>query len=174
MKGHFGKVGVLFLVLALVLTGIGVGVAHWTDTLFIEGDVSTGVLDAEISAGMSWDTEPPEKDVSSISCWVDPADPKTLIVEVLNAYPCIDYYQEFDVHNTGTIPLHIGNLTVNSGTLPAGCYTLEISDLECEQLHPCDVVWGEIHLHLDNCAEQDTSYCFSAEIAIEQWNADQF
>ena len=55
--GHMKRIGVLFVVLAVVLTGIGVGVAHWTDALFIEGTVETGKVDTKFACQWTFDNE---------------------------------------------------------------------------------------------------------------------
>jgi hypothetical protein len=149
---------------------LGLGYAKWSETLTIDGTVNTGIVDAELSAGESWDTEPTEKDVSSISCYVDPENPKRLIVTLKNAYPSIDYYQEFDIHNTGTIPVKVENITIDRGNLPSGA-TVEIPDLAVgEQLEPSVPEWFTLHVHLDNDAVEDTTYAFSIDIDVTQWN----
>jgi len=161
------------LMLALALTGVAF--AHWTDSLYISGTVNTGTFGAELSVGVGHDTEPPAKNVSSIS-GVLSNDKKTLTVTITNAYPCIDYYLPIDVHCTGTVPLIIENILINRGTLPENT-TLEIlpaavgSPLQVgTQLHYCEEAKGELHVHLDEDAVENRTYTFSITINVVQWN----
>lgn len=161
------------LMLALALTGVAF--AHWTDSLYISGTVNTGTFGAELSVGTGHDSEPPCKDVSSISGILS-EDGKTITVTVTNAYPCIDYYLPIDVHCTGTVPLIIESIVIDRGTLPENT-TLEIIpamiDFPLEvgtQLHYCDAAYGELHVHLDEDAEENTNYTFSVTINVVQWN----
>ena len=101
------KLGVIFLTSIMALAGASAGYAMWSETVYIDGTITTGNVDIDFIAGMSWDSEAADKNVSSIACYVS-ADPNVLIVTVTNAYPCIDYYQEFEIHCIGTIPVHLG------------------------------------------------------------------
>ncbi len=181
----------IFVVIIVILGMTGVAYAHWSETLHVSGTVKTGELDAKWSAGPSWDTEPPEKDASSIECYLDPEDGTghTLIVEIKNAYPSIDYYQLIDLHNTGTIPLHVWSVDIDDGEMPDGA-TIEILDVDdvdvpdefqdhvtseldikpCEQIHPGETAYGVIHIHLPQSAGQGTEYSFSATLITVQWN----
>jgi len=161
------KLGALFLISLITLAGAGAGYALWSQELIINGTVYTGELDVEIRAGDSYDTEPSEKNVSNISCYTSDY---TLYVQVQNAYPCIDYYQNFTINNTGTIPVHLGPLAITSNTLPSG-HTLEIiPSPECIQLHPDEEFAGQIHIHLDNNATENATYTFLANVTAYQWN----
>ena len=156
----------MFAALVLALAMTGVAVAHWSETLKINGTVNTGVLDAEWSVGESWDDEPENKDVSSITCWVDEENAHKLHVKVTNAYPCINYYQEIDIHNTGTIPLHINGITV----VAPDCITVVMPGWENVQLHPSETVEGTLVVHVEQCAEENTTYEFEVTVIVNQWN----
>jgi hypothetical protein len=162
-----GKTGAIFLAFVMALGGAGAGYALWSETLYIEGTVYTGEVNVTIAAGDSWDTEPPEKDVSNISCYtID----DTLFVLVQNAYPCIDYYQNFTINNTGTIPVKLGPLNITYNELPSG-HILEITpDSNDTQLEPDEEFLGAIHIHLDNNATENTTYLFEADVTAYQWN----
>ena len=58
IKGNFSKLGVLCLVLVLGLGMMGVGLAHWQDTLTIGGTVTTGQWDLGGTPGFwkEWDS----------------------------------------------------------------------------------------------------------------------
>jgi len=58
MKGKLGKTGLLCLAVLLALVGVGVGLAHWQETLTIEGTVETGTWDVGGTPGFwkNWDS----------------------------------------------------------------------------------------------------------------------
>jgi hypothetical protein len=164
------------LLIALMLAGVSY--ALWSKILYIDGTVKMGNVDAEIIAGRSWDTEIEGKDVSSISCSVDTGTGH-LIVTVNNAYPCIDYYQAFSIHCTGSIPVKVQNITLVSNTIPANGVVEIIPDIGegkdpdmkvGVQLDYCEYAYGVVHVHLDNDATQGATYTFSFEIFLVQWN----
>ncbi len=164
------KLTVLSLILLVALVVLGLGYARWTETLNINGTVNTGRLDAELSEGDCWDSEPEGKDFSKITCQLDPNNSKKLLVTVSNAYPSIKYYCEFDVHNTGTIPLDIDKVSVDRGDLPDEA-TLVVTGIQPGvQIHPCERKIGKIYLHLGNDAEEEMTYNFSITIDVGQWN----
>jgi len=163
------KTSVLFFVFIIMTSVFSVTYALWSQNLYIDGIVNTGYIDAEITPGDGWDTEPPEKNSSFILSTSSPDGPQILRFEIYNAYPCIDYYQRFIIINTGSIPIHIAPFDINRGTLPNGA-TLEITDLETIQVHPDESVEGLLHVHLDNDAEQGTQYYFEISIMYHQWN----
>jgi hypothetical protein len=164
------------LLIALMLAGVSY--ALWSKTLYIDGTVKMGNVDAEIIAGRSWDSEEAGKDVSSISCSVDTGTGH-LIVTVNNAYPCIDYYQAFSIHCTGSVPVKVQSITVTGNTIPAHGVveiipdTSEGKDPDIAvglQLDKDDYAYGVVHVHLDNNAVQSATYTFNFEIFLVQWN----
>jgi hypothetical protein len=125
-----------------------------------------------------YDSEPPCKDVSSISGTLSD-DKNTITVTVSNAYPCIDYYLPIDLHCVGSVPLVIQSIEYNRGNLPENT-TLEIIPDPAHpnenvirvvtQLHQCQTAYGLLHLHLDEDAAQNATYTFSVTINVVQWN----
>ena len=131
MKG-FGKIGIVFLVLVMVLATLGIGYAMWDKTLDITGTVVTGEVNAEFTAAYTDDDgvindadhdgtdgadvgDPDasgknvlrkDKDVGSSSAEVG-ADKQTASVTVLNAYPCYYTTAFFGIHNSGSIPVKV-------------------------------------------------------------------
>jgi predicted ribosomally synthesized peptide with SipW-like signal peptide len=57
MKRGFGKLGLICLALLICLAGMGVGYAHWSDTVTIEGTITTGTWDKGGTIGFwkNWD-----------------------------------------------------------------------------------------------------------------------
>ena len=160
------KIGLLCLALVLALGTLGVGLALWSETLYIEGTVNTGELSVYWTQDIPYDDEPVEKDFSWAECEIIG---DTIYIWIYNAYPSITYYIPIDIHNDGTIPAHLCGLVVTGGNLPA-CSTVTFPAWDCIQLHPCDMAFGEITVHLCNDAVENTTYFFTAELMAVQWN----
>lgn len=163
------KMTAIFAILMIALMAVGTVYALWSKTLYIDGTVNTGTLDAEWSKGSCWDTESAGHDYSSISCEIVG---DTLYVTIMNAYPSIDYYCEIDIHNSGTIPLHISSIGIDRGDLPAGT-ALEITPAgppnlaESTVLNPSQQAWGTLHVHITDAAAPDTTYKFTITVTVE-------
>ncbi|MEM3873689.1 MAG: hypothetical protein QXU45_00935 [Candidatus Bathyarchaeia archaeon] len=160
------KLMATFAILTIALGIAGYAYASWYTYLYIEGTVNTGELSVAWSIGEAWDTEPENKDFSHIEGEIVG---NTLCVSVCNAYPCIDYYLEIDIENTGTIPVHVyfGELT---GKFPGTVKIEGLPEAAPLQLHPGEAWYGTIHVHLDQEAEQGETYTFSMEVLVIQWN----
>ena len=160
------KLGAIFLISIMALAGTSAGYALWWDELYIDGYVETGYIDAEWSIEAWGDDEIAGKDFS----YVDPyIIGDTLYIDIDNAYPCITYYVDFNVENTGSIPIHL----YFDWTPPAGFPgTVTITDLTCLQVHPGFCEYGTIEVHLDNTAPQGGIITFSATLVYHQYNED--
>jgi hypothetical protein len=160
------RIAFLCLAVVLALGTMGVGFALWSETLYIDGTVFTGELAVEWSQDVPYDNEPPEKDFSWAECYIEL---DTIYITIYNAYPSITYTIPIDIHNIGTIPMHVCGLVVTGGNLPA-CSTVTFPDWFSIQLHPSESEWGEITVHLCNEAEENMIYSFTAELTVVQWN----
>jgi len=130
------KIGLLCLAIVLALGALGVGYAAWTDTIYIDGTVTTGVakicidetkpitqLDTGLDHHAVTTCEPfsidyagqgdDPKDVGNTT--VTRLDCDTLEVIVNNAYPCYYNHIDFWVVNRGTIPLKIWKAVISDG-----------------------------------------------------------
>ena len=179
------KVIGIFAALMVALSMTGVAYACWQETLIVRGVVNTGTVDIEWSEHSSWDTDDVivngrSKDVSNISCVINDSNPNRLDVTVTNAYPCIDYYNLVDIHNIGTIPVHLYELILSEYSEDI---TVDVSyrkyplaaegqpSLELPvQLHPCEQIYALIHVHVEQSAREGATYRFSGEIVAVQWN----
>jgi len=58
MRKGFGKLGLICFALLICLAGTGVGYAHWSDTVTIEGTITTGEWDCGGTIGFwkNWDS----------------------------------------------------------------------------------------------------------------------
>jgi len=167
------KILLISLALVLALGGLGVAGALWSDWLFIDGYVYTGYIGAEWSIEYAFDNE--QKDFSYVEAWGEGTD--TLFIDIYNAYPSVTYTIGWDIHNTGTIPIHFDSPWFFTD-LPAGTtFTFvafnaagERIDMYGYQLHPSEYVFGELTIHLDNDAEQNWWYYFWIELQYGQYN----
>jgi hypothetical protein len=167
------KLALIALALVVALGGLGVGHALWFDYLYVDGYVYTGYIGVEWSIEDWWDDE--DKDFSSISPWIID---DTLYIDIYNAYPCVTYTVMFDLHCTGTVPVHF-TTPYMWGDLPPGEITFMVYDqagvlipLDQLQLHPGETVYGYLTVHLNNEAIQDYWYWFYIDFMYHQYNED--
>jgi hypothetical protein len=185
------KIGLICLALVLALGTLGVGFALWSDSLYLEGTVETGTVNASWTACYCFDTglDPnPDgsnkgKDVGSTVCQIDPEDPHVLHVTVTNAYP--SYWNDCEVEftNTGTIPFIIEgfSITPGAGTTLADAYGanngqiwVAFIDGVGSQLEPGDSAGSSLKFHVEQCAEQLHTYTFTVEILVVQYNESAY
>lgn len=163
------KIGAIFLIAIMALAGTSAGYAMWKETLFIDGTVNTGNLDAAWSVEECGDSETPvpEKDFSSISARIEGY---TLIVTLTDAYPCIDYWVNVNIENTGTLPFHIYWDGIIEAAFP-GTVTFTPNP-DGLQIHPGpeNAWYGTLTIHLNNDAEELTIYTFTTDLVVHQWN----
>lgn len=125
-----------------------------------------------------------DKDVGHCEAIVDlQKDPtgETLTVTVDNAYPSYHCTVWFDILNNGSIPLKIQSLSI----APVGDWTngeevtVALSELACgQQIDPgilpdgtiTNLAQGDIHIHIEQAAEQNGKYEFDAQLFLVQWN----
>ena len=90
----------LALIVALMLTGVGYGI--WSDTINISAIIETGAWGSELSPGT------PDAGVSCI------IDGNTLHITITDATVGSYSYTNFDIHNTGTVPIKIQSISISS------------------------------------------------------------
>ena len=163
------KIGILALVLVFVLGTLGVGYAMWDKTLFINGTVNTGEVDAYFTTATCDDIgiDPGyDKDVGS--CTVTGAETQTLTITINNGYPCYTATIDFTIDNIGTIPVKVQSLTIVD---PPAEITATWSLVGVgTQIDPDGSVPGQIIIHVEQIAAELANYSFSAEIYLVQWN----
>lgn len=155
--------------LLVVMLALGVSYALWSTNLYVSGTINTGTVSAEIIAGASYDGDDnvPGKDVSEISALVDG---NTLMVTITNAYPSIDYFQEFKVKNTGTIPVKVQSIVISGN---ASVWVTVSGIAVGDQIEPGQEVNCLLTVHLTNDALQGATYTFTIDIMLVQWNEFQ-
>ena len=125
------KNAVIPLILAVILSTLGLAFAAWTDQVVVTGTAKMGTVTLTFDS-----IEPPVltefhqidgegalipgeylgKDVASASAryeeyvldmHTDKEGYKKLIIEVENAYPCLHIFTTYKLHNIGTIPVEV-------------------------------------------------------------------
>ena len=169
------KIGLLCLALVLALGSLGVAGALWSDWLYIDGYVETGYIGAEWSLETWYVVE--EKEVSFIDAYLN-ADRNVMTVNIWNAYPSATYVVKWDIHNTGSIPIHFDNPSM-WGDLPPDTWIMfaaydpvlgDLINMYGYQLHPGETMYGQFTIHLDNDAEQGSYYYFEFDLQYGQYN----
>jgi len=167
---RIGKTSALFLAVILASSMVGAAYAMWDKSLYINGTVNTGIFHLEIKSVASDD--PPgtvdpgkDKDVGCTTAKIG-TDKQTITVTIYNAYPCYEVYVHFTVHNDGTIPAKLQSI---SATAP-GELTVTAWNSIGEQIDPCENKDNTIYVHVEQSAQQGSTYTFTVEFYYVQWN----
>jgi len=169
------KITLICLSLILALGVMGVGFALWYEELFIDVEVNTGEFDVNWSVEGYYDSEAPEKDVSSV--YATGAGTKYLDIVVTNAYPCIEYTVEFNVECTGTVPAHFLEPEIYVDPDIDGAITFtdlagNPIDWSQIQLHTGEAYLGKCVIHLNNSAGELAQYYARVRLIGYQYNED--
>jgi hypothetical protein len=159
----------MFAVLMIALMALGFAYGLWSKTLYINGTVNTGSVNAEFANVVCSDTGvDPGYDKDVASCNVGLSDDKqTMTVTISNAYPCYSCKIRYDVVNTGTIPVKIKSITVtNPSEVSVTVTGIKVGDqIDCGASEA-----GDLEIHVEQDAEQGATYTFSVTIYLVQWN----
>jgi len=177
MKGRLGKSGIVLLALALCLSITGAAFAHWEKVVTIDGTVTTGNLDLVIVSAADDDAgiDPGyTKNVADTTIVIDPDDSQKAIITITNGYPSYEVYWHVTVKNVGTIPAALQAIN----TTAPECINVTAWDGLREQIDPES--WGGApdqyqknysgRIHVEQCAEQNTTYVFTVEFVFWNWN----
>lgn len=133
---------------------MGVGVSYWSDTVLISGTVETGTYGAQLSSGT------PEP-LANVSCIIDG---NILDITITDAGIGWYYYRNFDIHNIGTVPIKIQNITISS---PAGV-TTTVSGVSVNDV----IEGGEMPLGTVNMQVTVVADSYNVQVTIDTvlWN----
>ncbi len=175
---------VVTLLVLVALGAVGVGYGLWFKVLLVEGTIETGNVDAQWSFVGCFDIE--EKDVGTIDGIIDPVDPQILHFEIGNGYPSYTADCEVEYTYLGSVPAHVeeirfvdGDFTgcvveqsPTTGSFTASCdqATVTWANNLCTQLHAGDFVGSSLRVHVEQEAEQNTTYNFGVEVQLNQFN----
>ena len=163
-----GKLTAIFATVIIALVIVGFAYGAWSETLTIEGNVTTGELDVEfknISCSCS-------EEMTCTATGVDTdgdGDYDEIVVTVSNGYPdgCCDV--TFDVHNCGTIPAKIKGIGITGDTVQvASTLTgLSVGDIiDVDGSKSCTLT-----LTVTSSANEVSTYSITVTIDAVQFNA---
>lgn len=176
------------LAVAVILLGItGFSYAHWCATLYIDAEISSGVLCAEFGTlpptfsdgpgsndwnwnvtSPPWPLDPPKDIGVTNGQYVDEdgdGHPEKFEIIINNAYPWYYTHVDFWIHNCGTIPWILQNATITwdygSINFSSDTFTSYI-DLNGDGLNDIYIQWGD-HFgdQLEPCEEFDISFAIA-------------
>ena len=90
----------IFAILMIALMVAGFAYAHWSKTITITGNVTTGNFHLTPSCDI-WIIEPTDKNASSVNCSICGND---VSYTIENAFPSLKVGVMFDLHNDGDVP----------------------------------------------------------------------
>ena len=175
----------MLLVLALVMTGFAY--AHWSENLYINGTVNIGELKLKFLSVSADDSHPgdidigKDKDVGITSAHI--FDDTHIEFTITNAYPCYETYVHFSIKNIGTIAAHFKGFGPQppfvyypsdgrwKASLFDGKITVHGWNGINEQLDPGWTKDYTIWIHVEQSAEELTTYTFTIEVLFTQYNA---
>ena len=173
------NIGLLFAISLVALAVMGMGYAHWSQTLYINGTVTTGKLCvgiADMGTNDPPNTKDPGKDKDvgkTISMNVSEKCEhngtkyyEEVVYVITNAYPCYNSTGYFRIANCGTIPVNITGVSCTYNTTALDVTVSAITG----QLDPCEVRDGTIDFHVKQTAEQNKTYIINCTISAIQWN----
>jgi len=164
------KIGAMFLASAIALAFIGSSYAMWSETIIMNGTVTTGTINIDWSLGNPYDDEAAGKDFSYVEANI--VDPNHIQITIVGAYPCITYYVPFDIHNSGTIAVHLGPFVVDPASWATAGIIIITPNLYGYQLHPGASVNGILAFHFtnDDGFQQGSTYTFTVSVTGYQYN----
>jgi len=170
------KMAATFVILMMALGIAGFAYAHWSTILTINGTVSTGNVDAELSWEI-WFSDTNNKTYGEVAtCEVIPGD-HMLNITIDNIYPCLWMLVVIDVHNTGSIPIGVydepnvtwdcGMEAITDGIDDGGCGWYGATPW---QIDPCETTYFWIIVHFGENTPQNVTGKGSISVEFANWN----
>jgi hypothetical protein len=161
----------IFAILMIALMIAGISYAMWDKTIYLYGTVETGEVNAEFSDIYCNDfgIDPGyDKDVASCDCYIDEFDYQIAYVYIYNGYPCYSVTVDYEIDNTGTIPVKIQDIILTNLNPEV---TVTVTGIYIgQQIDGGDSVWGDLEIHVEQSAAELATYYFSLEVYMVQWN----
>jgi len=161
----------------IALTIVGFTYAHWSETLWLNGTVTTGNMCAEFlppitktDHGKDWTYDPGiinvrqiDKDIGNSSGYFMDVNQDgcndTLVIELNNVYPCYYEHISFWIHNCGTIPWRIWRVIFNPGNVIIYRPSNLTLDLNSDGKADIEIYWGNnFGQQVDPCGKVDLSF----------------
>jgi len=165
--------GLLAIAVVVALALVGVAYALWSETLTINGEVTTGNVSISIGAvsdnDNGWDPGY-TKDVGD--CWVtgDSNEPAQATIHVSNGYPSYSCTATITVKNDGTVPVNLHDIHFTAN--PPAWLTVTLPSFTDVQVDPNQTYDISITLHVEQTADENASGSFTAQTLAHQWNEE--
>ena len=167
----------MFAALMFTLIMVGPAYAMLGNTIHIESyayESSVSVKFADVSCSDTGIGPGYDKGVASCSALL--IDEQTISVTVLNGYPCYSCNVNFDVVNTGEKPVKVWLVIIDEN--PTKKFSQDIPEITVtvEGIKRRDVINPEgkkscrLHIHIEQCARELSSYCFRVKMWLVQLN----
>jgi len=173
------KILILPIIAIVALATIGITFAWYNQAFQVTGSFSTGKVWAQWSFHGYGDNEV-EKNIGIITATIS-KDFQTVTMTATNVYPSYAGWVWLDIHVMGTIPLIVQDVKITAPPeLEVWVENLDFpgKPIIGMQIHPCHErgikVW--VHVFEDDNAEppiqpeQLTTYTFTVEFVLIQWN----
>ena len=176
----------LAVVPLVLLAGIGVAAALWTETLTIDGEVATAEFDAGWTFARCWETDPLDMaDVQIVEADAlgDIGELHNITFDVGGAYPTYTAGCAVEYNYTGSIPARVENIEFDPGNLTgctvttyatgkvvAECDQMMVSWVDglCTELVHDDEVVGDLKIWVHDGVPPDTEFNFMLGVEIKQ------
>jgi len=159
-----GKLAAIFATVIIALVIVGFTYGAWSETLTIEGNVSTGefkVIFENVCGQCPCSDE--------MTCEAHLRGNTTIEVIVSNGYPGGQCNVTFDVHNCGTIPAKIKDISITGNTVQVAATLTGLSEgeiIEVGGIRSC-----KLTLEVTDQAEEVSTYSVTVTIDAVQFNA---
>lgn len=124
--------------------------------------------------GLNDDMEAEGKDIAECRAYFLDEDFSVLYVDVVNGYPSFNCFVRYNVENSGTIPVKVHSpvysnpnpAAIHFNGWPPPCYENDI------QLHRGEAAYCNLHIHVEQAAEENATYTVRINIFGHQWNEE--
>jgi len=181
------KIAATFAVLMLALGIAGYAYAHWSDTLWLKGTVTTGKF------GLEWtfDAFLPGSNLKDLDGDGSVDDPvanltwkfvddvngihKGIEITLDNVYPCLNVTGHIDVHNVGTIPArYVDSESTMTVDPPSAKDWVDIYKAEefgdLTQIDPGADAGYNFIIHFNEATEQGATATVDINLVFWNWN----
>jgi len=177
------KILILPIVILMMTMMIGFSAAWWRENLVINGEITTGTYDSELSLPPGWTDTETLKDIGHVSARIIGPPYDTIEITITDAYPCYEAYGPIGVHHIGSVPCIIEDIIIDAPPeleIWTSAYPGNPWPVIGWQLHGCEEVFFYLHVHVfeDDTATPpilplpDTTYTFTVTIKTIQYNGD--
>ena len=160
-RDSLARILVIILALVMGLGLMGVGVSYWSDRLIIQGTLETGTA----SANITWCGGCTPSAIISCSR-VDSDTLELIVADTAEVGP--DYYCNFDIRNSGTLPLKIQSIVVVPDPPESGVVVGTTGVVAGTQIEPGVVTGGTVHVSL--AEDVVGQFTFTVTFNVISWN----